>query len=318
MSFVIKRAAVSVALLVATSVLIFVVLRALPGDPVAARLGTAQGVSQETINRLRASAGLDRPLVSQYLSWVSGMLHGDLGTSYSTSRPVSSMIGSALGPTLELTMLGVGLSVALSVPAATAAARRPGGWLDRLITAVASAGMAFPPFVAGLVLIIVFSIGLHWLPARGYVPFTQDAVTNVRDMILPAISLTVGAAPLILRYLRGELVTVLNADYVRTAAGKGAPEPRVIVWHALPNAALPSLTMVGLVTGYTLGGSVVVEYVFGFSGLGALSVDAAFRRDYAVLQSVVLLISALFILVSLTVDLIGWRLDPRTRAVRHG
>jgi peptide/nickel transport system permease protein len=318
MLFVIKRVAISVVLLVATSVLIFVVLRALPGDPVAARLGTTAGVSQETINRLRASAGLDRPLISQYLSWVSGMLHGDLGTSYSTNRPVSSMIGSALGPTLELTILGVGLSVALSVPAATAAARRPGGWLDRLITAIASAGMAFPPFVAGIVLIIVFSIGLHWLPARGYVPFLQDPATNVRDMILPAVSLTVGAAPLILRYLRGELVTVLNSDYVRTAAGKGAPERRVIMRHALPNAALPSLTMVGLITGYTLGGSVVVEYVFGFSGLGALSLDAAFRRDYAVLQSVVMLISALFILVSLTVDLIGWWLDPRTRAVRHG
>jgi peptide/nickel transport system permease protein len=316
MSFVIRRIAISFGLLVATSVLIFAVLRALPGDPVAARIGTAQGVDQATIDRLRASAGLDRPLVSQYFSWISGILHGDLGRSYITNRPVSSMIGSALGPTLELTVLAVALSVLIAVPTATAAARRPGSWLDRAIAAMSSAGMAFPPFVAGLLLIILFSITVHVLPARGYVPFTQDPLNNLRDMVLPALSLAIGASPLILRYLRTEMVTALNSDYVRTATGKGASERRVITRHALPNAALPSLTMIGLITGYTLGGSVVVEYVFGFSGLGALSVEAAFRRDYAVLQSVVLLISALFILVSLTVDLLGWSLDPRTRGHR--
>jgi peptide/nickel transport system permease protein len=273
-------------------------------------------VNQAMIDRLRSSAGLDRPLVSQYFSWVAGMTHGNLGRSYFTDRQVSSMILSALGPTLELTVLGVALSVLVAVPAAMAAARRPRGWLDRSITAIASAGMAFPPFVAGILLIIVFSITVHWFPARGFIPLTQDPVQNLRSMILPSISLAAGAAPLILRYLRSELVTALNSDYVRTAAGKGAPERRVMLRHALPNAALPSLTMIGLITGYTLGGSVVVEYVFGFSGLGALSVQAAFRRDYAVLQSVVLLISALFILVSLTVDLLGWWLDPRTRGHR--
>jgi peptide/nickel transport system permease protein len=318
MSFVIKRVAISLLLLIATSVLIFAVLRALPGDPVAARLGTAQGVNQAMIDRLRSSAGLDRPLVSQYFSWVTGMTHGDLGRSYFTDRPVSSMILSAVGPTMELTIVAVTLSVLVSVPAAMAAARTPGGWLDRSITAISSAGMAFPPFVAGILLIVVFSITVHWFPARGFVPFTQDPVQNIHSIILPSIALAAGAAPLILRYLRSELVTVLNSDYVRTAIGKGASEKRVMLRHALPNAALPSLTMIGLITGYTLGGSVVVEYVFGFSGLGALSVEAAFRRDYAVLQSVVLLISALFILVSLTVDLLAWRLDPRTSGGRRG
>jgi peptide/nickel transport system permease protein len=218
---------------------------------------------------------------------------------------------------LELTIISVALSVIIAMPAAIASARRPGGRLDGIITAASSAGMAFPPFVAGIVLIIVFSVQLHLLPARGYVPFLTNPVENLRDMILPAISLAVGAAPLVLRYLRNELVTSLDSNYTRTAAGKGASEARVLLRHALPNATLPSLTMIGLITGYTLGGSVIVEYAFGFSGLGALSIQSAFNRDYAILQSVVLLISTLFILVSLAVDLISWRLDPRTRE-RHG
>jgi peptide/nickel transport system permease protein len=315
--YVIRRIAISILLLITVSMLIFIVLRALPGSPVTARLGTSQGVTQGMIDRLTKSAGLDRPLVSQYLTWVSGILHGNLGTSYFTGQPVSSLIGAAVGPTLELTIISVALSVIIAVPAAIASARRPGGRLDGIITAASSAGMAFPPFVAGIVLIIVFSVQLHLLPARGYVPFLTNPVENLRDMILPAISLAVGAAPLVLRYLRNELVTSLDSNYTRTAAGKGASEARVLLRHALPNATLPSLTMIGLITGYTLGGSVIVEYAFGFSGLGALSIQSAFNRDYAILQSVVLLISTLFILVSLAVDLISWRLDPRTRE-RHG
>jgi peptide/nickel transport system permease protein len=317
MRFVIKRVAISILLLVATSVIIFVVLRALPGDPITARLGTARGVNQAVIDRLRRTAGLDRPLISQYFSWVTGIFHGNLGRSYFTDRPVSSMLATALSPTLEITAVAVVFSLLFAVPAATLAGRRPGGWADRIITGVSSAGMAFPPFVAGLILVILFSVQAKLLPARGFVPFNQDPAGNVRDVILPSAALAIGAAPLIVRYLRNELVTALDSNYVRTAVGKGASERRVIGRHALPNAALPSLTMVGLITGYTLGGSVVVEYVFGLSGLGSLSVDAAFRRDYAVLQSVVLLISAMFILVSLVVDLVGWWLDPRTKE-HHG
>jgi peptide/nickel transport system permease protein len=303
-------------MLVGVSALIFVVLRALPGDPVIARLGTAQGMNQATIDRLRASAGLDRPVASQYLSWVSGMVHGDLGQSYFSSRPVSALIGPRLGVTLELTLLAMLLSVAIAVPAAVGAATRAGGWLDRVITVLSSTGMAFPPFVAGILLIVVFAVGLRWLPARGYVPFSQDPIQNLRGMILPAAALSVVAAPLLLRYLRGELITALSSQYVRTAEGKGASSRIVVARHALRNAALPTLTMLGLIVGYTLGGSVIVEYVFGLSGLGSLSVQSAFQRDYSVLQSVVMLVSGLFIVVSLVVDLLVWWLDPRTRG-RH-
>ncbi|GII65299.1 peptide ABC transporter permease [Sphaerisporangium krabiense] len=314
--YVVRRVLISAGMLAGLSVVIFAVLRALPGDPVTARLGAAQGFDQAAIDRLRAAAGLDRPLVTQYLAWVSGMLRGDLGDSYFNRMPVSDLIAARLGPTLELTVLAVALSVAVATPAAIAAAVRPDGWADRLIGALASAGMAFPPFVAGILLILAFSVTLRWLPARGFVPLSESVGGNLASLALPAVSLSAVAAPLVLRYLRGELITALASAYARTAEGKGAPRRVVVVRHALRNAALPSLTMLGLIVGYTLGGSVIVEYTFGFSGLGSLSVESAFQRDYAVLQSVVLLVSALFIGVSLAVDLAVWALDPRTRSRR--
>ncbi|MBB5627142.1 ABC transporter permease [Sphaerisporangium krabiense] len=316
MRYVVRRVLISAGMLAGLSVVIFAVLRALPGDPVTARLGAAQGFDQAAIDRLRAAAGLDRPLVTQYLAWVSGMLRGDLGDSYFNRMPVSDLIAARLGPTLELTVLAVALSVAVATPAAIAAAVRPDGWADRLIGALASAGMAFPPFVAGILLILAFSVTLRWLPARGFVPLSESVGGNLASLALPAVSLSAVAAPLVLRYLRGELITALASAYARTAEGKGAPRRVVVVRHALRNAALPSLTMLGLIVGYTLGGSVIVEYTFGFSGLGSLSVESAFQRDYAVLQSVVLLVSALFIGVSLAVDLAVWALDPRTRSRR--
>jgi peptide/nickel transport system permease protein len=314
---VLRRLVISVLMLFVTSVLIFVVLRALPGDPVIARLGTAPGITEETLNRLRAQAGLDRPLIAQYWSWISGTFHGQLGESYYNKTPVATLLAQRLPPTVELTVLSIGLSVLLAVPAGALAVRRPGGWLDRAVTAFSSAGMAFPPFVLGILLILVFAVRLGWVPARGYTPFTDNPLDNLRRMVLPMIALASGAAPLILRHLRGELIEAMNSDYARTAQGKGASQNRVIWYHTLRNAGLPSLTMVGLVFGYTLGGSVIVEYMFGISGLGSLAVESAFRRDYAVLQSAVLLASALFILVTLIIDLLVWRLDPRLRRA-HG
>lgn len=315
MRFVAKRVLISLIMLVVTSILIFIVLRALPGDPVIARLGAAPGVTSETIDRLRAEAGLDQPLWVQYWTWVSGIFRGDFGQSYFSKNAVTTLIAQRLPPTLELTIITIILSILFAVPAAIAATRRPGGWLDRGVTFLSSAGMAFPPFIAGILLILVFSIGLDWLPARGYTSFFEDPAENLIGMVAPALALTIAASPLIFRHLKGELEEALASDYVRTAEGKGASQTRVVLRHALSNASLPSLTMVGLVFGYTLGGSVIVEYMFGISGLGSLAVESAFRRDYAVLQSVVLLASALFITITLVIDVLTWRLDPRLR--RH-
>lgn len=313
MPYVLKRIIISVVMIVATSVLIFVVLRALPGDPVIARLGAAPGITDATLERLRAEAGLDQPLLTQYFTWMGGLFKGDFGQSYFSKTPVSTLIGQRLAPTLELTILTLIISIIVAVPAAVVAAQRPGRPLDRGITFLSSTGMAFPPFVAGILLLLVFSVILRWLPARGYISFFEDPSANLLRMIAPSLALAIAASPLIFRHLRGELVETLASSFVRTAEGKGASRARVVWGHALRNAALPSLTMVGLVFGYTLGGSVIIEYMFGISGLGSLAVESAFRRDYAVLQSVVLLASSLFILVTLIIDLLVWRLDPRMR-----
>lgn len=317
MAFVTKRIVISVIMLAVTSVLIFIVLRALPGDPVIARLGASPGITEATLDHLRHEAGLDQSFVTQYFTWISGMFRGDFGQSYFSTSSVATLIAQRLPPTLELTILSCLLSVLVAVPAAMVAAQRPRGWIDRVITFISSAGMAFPPFIAGILLILIFSIGLGWLPARGFTPFMENPVDNLRRMIAPAVALTIAIAPLIFRHLKGELEGALASHFVRTAEGKGASRTRVALRHALTNAALPSLTMVGLVFGYTLGGSVIIEYMFGISGLGSLAVESAFRRDYSVLQSVVLLASMLFIGVTLVIDLLVWRLDPRIR-VTHG
>jgi peptide/nickel transport system permease protein len=214
--------------------------------------------------------------------------------------------------------MAVLLAILVAVPAAIAAAQRPGGLVDRTLTAAAALGMSFPPFVAGIVLILVFSVTLGWLPARGYVSFASDPLGNLRVILLPSLALCSGAAPLIFRYLKGSLITELNSRYALAAEGKGASRTQVVLRHALRNAALPTLSMIGLLVGYTLGGSVIVEYVFGISGLGSLAVESAFDRDYAVLQSVVLLVSAMFIVVTLLVDVAAAALDPRTRGVVRG
>lgn len=311
----ITRVATSVLLLVATSVIVFAVLRALPGDPVITRLGSTQGVSQETIDRLREQLGLDRSVLAQYGDWVGGLLRGDFGTSYFSQYSVTDLIGQRIGTTLELTVVSVALSVALAVPTAVVAALRPHGWIDRAISALSSLGMAFPPFVASIFLLIVFSVQLGWLPARGWVPLDEDVGENLRHLVLPSAALAAVAAPLIVRYLRAELVEALDQPYIRTAEGKGVPRVAVVLRHALRNALLPALTSVGLIFGYTLGGAVLVEYVFGLPGLGSLAVESALRRDYAVLQTVVLLLCAGFILTTLVVDLLARTLDPRLRTV---
>lgn len=313
LGFVIRRAATSVLLLVAASVLVFVILRLLPGDPIITRLGATAGANPEAIDQLRREAGLEDPILQQYFDWVGGVLSGDFGQSYFSQFSVTELIGRRIGATLQLTAVAIAFSLLIAVPAAVFCALRRGSWFDRLVTTGSTVGMALPQFLLGILLILVFAVELRWLPARGYVPFVDDPVENMRRMVLPALTLAVAAAPLILRYLRASMIEVLDSSYIRTAEGKGVPHRRVVVSHALRNALIPGLTMLGMIVGYTLGGVVIVEYVFGIPGLGSLAVESVFKRDYAVLQSVVLLISALFILTTLAVDLLYGVLDPRLR-----
>ncbi len=257
--------------------------------------------------------------MTQYLRWLGDIFTGDFGQSYFSQFSVTELIDRRIGPTLELTAVSIVFSLLIAVPLAVFCSLRRGSWLDRAVTTGSTVGLALPQFVLGILLILVFAVELQWLPARGYIPFNEDPGENVRRMILPALTLAIAAAPLILRYLRASMIEVLDSSYIRTAEGKGVPHRRVVIAHALRNALLPGLTMLGMVIGYTLGGVVIVEYVFGIPGLGSLAVESVFKRDYAVLQSVVLLICALFILTTLVVDILSEFLDPRLRTGRsHG
>lgn len=313
LGFVLRRAATSILMLVAASVLVFVILRLLPGDPIITRLGATAGANPEAIDQLRREAGLEDPILRQYLDWIGGVVSGDFGQSYFSQFSVTELIGRRIGATLELTGVAILFALLIAVPAAVFCSLRRGSWFDRLVTTGSTVGMALPQFLLGILLILVFAVELRWLPARGYVPFVEDPAENVKRMILPALTLAIAAAPLILRYLRASMIEVLDSSYIRTAEGKGVPHRRVVVSHALRNALIPGLTMLGMIVGYTLGGVVIVEYVFGIPGLGSLAVESVFKRDYAVLQSVVLLISALFIFTTLVVDVLYGVLDPRLR-----
>jgi peptide/nickel transport system permease protein len=308
--------AISMGMLIATSLLIFTVLRLLPGDPIITRLGATPGIDAETIQRLREEAGLEAPLVEQYLTWVAGIFRGDFGQSFFNQFSVTELIIMRLPATLQLTFTGILIAILIAVPAGVWASLRPLGVADRITTAFSTASIAMPQFIVGIVLILVFAVQLQWLPARGYVPLTESLSDNILRMILPAVTLGIAGAPLLLRYLRATMIEVLASPYIRTAIGKGQTGSGVIIKHALRNALIPTLTMLGLLLGYSLGGVVIIEYVFGIPGLGSLAIDAVFKRDYAVLQSVVLLVAGLFILVSLTVDLLYGVLDPRLRVGR--
>lgn len=306
-------------MLIATSLLIFTVLRLLPGDPIITRLGATPGIDAETIRRLREEAGLEAPLFEQYFAWVFGVFRGDFGQSFFNQFSVTELIILRLPATLQLTFTGILVAILIAVPAGVWASMRPLGVADRVITAFSTASIAMPQFIVGIVLILIFAVQLQWLPARGYVPLTESVSENLLRMILPAVTLGIAGAPLLLRYLRATMIEVLASPYIRTAIGKGQTASGVVIKHALRNALIPTLTMLGLLVGYSLGGVVIIEYVFGIPGLGSLAIDAVFKRDYAVLQSVVLLVAGLFILVSLTVDLLYGVLDPRLRVGRsHG
>lgn len=316
--YVARRVVLAVAMLVAASILIFVVLRVLPGDPTTTRLGSVYGTSGEVIARIQHQLGLDRPIYAQYGTWVAHLVSGNLGQSYFSQESVGSLIGGRVGPTAELAVLSLLLSVLFALPAGIAAAVRPGGVLDRFVNALSSVAMSVPAFLIAIVLIYVFSVALHLVPTRGYVSLFDDPLENLRMIALPALTLGfVGAGP-ILRYLRASLAEAANAPYIRTAEGKGLLHRQTIVRHATPNALIPTLTVIGLEVGRLLGGVVIVEYIFGWPGLGTLIVDSVFKRDYPVLQATVLFAAAAFIAVTLIVDLLYGVLDPRLRARWQG
>jgi peptide/nickel transport system permease protein len=314
--FLIRRGASSLSVLALSVVMVFLSIRILPGDPVLARLGAATEVTPEALEALREEAGLNRPLLAQLFAWIGDAFRGDLGVSYISQFPVTQLVAERIPVTLELTFFIILIAIVLALILAPLSTLKPGSILDRVIGYYTSIGLSVPGFVIGIILILVFSLTLQWLPSRGYVPISEDVVENLKLMLLPAVTGGLTATPYLVRYLRASMLEVKQSPFVRTAEGKGLSSGRILFRHVLPNSLIPTLTMLGLIVGYTLSGVVVIEYMFGLPGIGSLAIESSFKRDYAVIQGVALTIISFFILTTFLFDVLCGIVDPRLRLAK--
>jgi len=292
-------------------VFVFLLLRLTPGDPAAIMAGDA--ATTEQIERIRAGLGLDRPIVVQFGIWFGRVLSGDLGESFYFRIKVATLIGQRLEPTFSLAGLTILLAVLISVPMGVIAAWRFGGWFDRALMGFSVLGLSIQELVAAYLLIWLVSLQLGWLPVQGYARLSEGFFLWLRHLILPAITLSLIYIALIARVTRASVLEALGEDYIRTARAKGLPEMRVLVRHALANAAIPIATVIGIGIAILIGGVVVTESVYAIPGLGRLTVDAVLARDFPTIQGVILFFSFVYVMVNLLIDLSYVFFDPRIR-----
>ena len=309
--FLARRLAATIPVLLIVAVLVFMMLRLTPGDPAVIIAGDA--ANPEQVAQIRAGLGLDRPIAVQFGIWFSKLLVGNLGESYYYKTTVVDLIAHRIEPTLALSLCTILVSVLVSVPLGVLAAWRQGGWLDRVLMGFSVLGFSVPVFVLGYILIYIFSLKLGWLPVQGYVRFADGFWPFLRHLILPSITLSVIYIALIARVTRAAVTETLAEDYVRTARAKGLPEARVVIHHALANAAVPIVTVIGIGVALLIGGVVVTETVYAIPGLGRLTVDAVLARDFPTIQGVILFFSFAYVLINLLVDLSYLFFDPRIR-----
>jgi peptide/nickel transport system permease protein len=290
---------------------VFSLLYIAPGDPAAVIAGDQ--ATPEDVAKIRQSLGLDRPFLVRFSEWFWQILHGDVGTSIFTGLPVSHLIAQRLEPTLSLMIITLILSVTLAVPMGVIAAWKAGTWIDRSLMAFAVFGFSVPVFVVGYVLAYVFALELDWFPVQGYTPLSRGFGPWLENLVLPAVALGCVYIALIARITRASMLEVLQQDYIRTARSKGMGQGGILFVHALKNAAVPIVTVIGIGIALLIGGAVVTESVFAIPGLGRLTVDAILRRDYPVIQGIVLLFSFVYVLVNLVIDVLYTVLDPRIR-----
>jgi len=311
--YLVSRLASSLVMIAIVSFLIFVVLRVLPGDPTVTRLGRGDGVSESALEALRASLGLDQSIFVQYSKWISGVLTGDFGRSYFSNFPVDVLLQQRVFATLELAGAGLLIAIVIAVLLAVLPIWTRKTGVGRLIDGYITFGISAPPFVIGILLILIVSGWLGWLPANGYVAPEISLWENLRRLMLPALTLGIVVSAPLIRYLHASIEEVSSSSYVRTAIGKGIGWRRTVFRHIFPNALPPALTALAVSVGSMLGGVAVVEIVFAWPGLGQQVVDAVFKRDYPVIQAIVLLAAAAFVLTALIVDILYGVLDPRLR-----
>jgi peptide/nickel transport system permease protein len=310
-AYVVRRVLATIPVMALVALFVFSLLYIAPGDPAAVIAGD-QATPQD-VERIRASLGLDRPYLVRFGAWVWGILNGDMGTSIFTNLPVTTMIAQRIEPTLSLMVLTLILAVSIAVPMGVLAAWKQGTLLDRAVMGFAVLGFSVPVFVVGYLLAYVFALELDWLPVQGYTAFSNGFFPWLENLILPSVALGGVYIALIARITRATMLEVLQQDYIRTARAKGAGQSNILFLHALKNAAVPIVTVIGIGIALLIGGAVVTESVFAIPGVGRLTVDAILRRDYPVIQGVVLLFSFVYVLVNLLIDLAYTLFDPRIR-----
>jgi peptide/nickel transport system permease protein len=310
-AYALRRIVATIPVMAVVALFVFSLLYISPGDPAAVIAGDQ--ATPADVERIRASLGLDRPYLVRFGEWVWQIMRGDLGVSIFTNLPVSTMIQQRIEPTLSLMVITLILAVSIAVPMGVVAAWKQGTWIDRAVMGFAVLGFSVPVFVVGYLLAYVFALELDWLPVQGYTPFSRGVWPWFQNLILPAVALGGVYIALIARITRATMLEVLQQDYIRTARAKGVGQRGILFLHALKNAAVPIVTVIGIGVALLIGGAVVTESVFAIPGLGRLTVDAILRRDYPVIQGVILLFSFTYVLVNLVIDLLYTLFDPRIR-----
>lgn len=310
-AFLIRRFAEAIPVVFLATLVIFLGMRLIPGDPALVLAG--QDANPETLAAIRQANGLDKPLPVQYVVWLNNVVHADFGVSFFTHTPVATLLAQRAPATLELGLAAMLLTVALSIPTGVLAAVRSHGPLDWVVSSFNGLAVAVPGFWLGILAILLFSLALGWLPPGGHGDLVRDPLLELKFLVLPAVTLALPGVAAVSRLVKSSMLAVLHDDYVRTARAKGVGEPAVVMAHALRNALVPVVTLLGLQFGRLLGGAVITESVFSWPGLGRLIRDSISNRDYAVVQATLLLLVVTFIVINLLTDVLYGVLDPRIR-----
>jgi peptide/nickel transport system permease protein len=310
-AYILRRLIMLIPVILVVGIVVFALVHLTPGDPAAVILGDS--ATPEALANLREQLGLNDPLPVQFLHWFGNVLTLDFGESIFMGKPVTTAMLERLQPTVLLTIYALIVQIVIGVPAGVISAVRHNSIIDRIVTVLSISGAAIPTFFMGILLILLFSVRLRWLPSGGYTPITEDPVAHFQRMIMPAFALGFSSSGLLARLVRSSMLDVLREDYVRTAFAKGLSQRGVVVGHALRNALIPALTVIGTSVGALLGGAVVTEVVFTIPGMGRLVVQSISRRDYPVIQGAVMIIAMTYVIVNLIVDLLYVYIDPRVR-----